>query len=283
METRRNASPENDTGGTQLSRKASLGCLIGLLLGIGLLGLGCGQDGSQPATPAAPAITGTSSGEALLSVRLSSSGTTSDSPTGILGRLHVRDSGIAQLFLTFDSIRLYPALDSLPCDRPRPDSLPPGPRPDSLPPGPRRHPRPCCPPDSAGFVEILTSPVTVDAMQLADTLGSLLTSASVPAGNYSHLALRIPAASALTDSGATVIVVPACPDSMLRVLSRFAVTDGQAVELQIRVDLDRSVREVPPGSGHFILMPVFSGELHSAGGGHPGGPGGHGPGGRHRP
>jgi hypothetical protein len=175
----------------------------------------------------------------------------SDAPAGVDCRLRLRDSGIAQLFLTFDSIRLYPRIDSIP-------------------------------------IEVLTSPVTVDAMQLADTLGALLTSASVPAGDYSHLALRIPAASAVTDSGVTVTVVPACPDSLLRVLSRFSVVQGQAVEIQIRVDLDRSVREVPPGSGHYILMPVISGTLHLPGGGHRGGPGGQcpggpGPGSRHHP
>jgi hypothetical protein len=268
-----------------LSRRASLGCLVALL-GVGILGLGCGQDGSQQGNPAAPNSLGTGTGEVLVTVLLpTTTASKSDAPAGLDCRSRLRDSGIAQLLLTFDSIRLYPRSDSLPLGpHPRPDSLPPGPRPDSLPPG---HPiGPCCPADSASFIEILTSPVTVDAMQLADTLSALLTSATVPAGNYSHLALRIPSASAVTDSGLTVPVVPMCPDSLLRVLSHFSVVDGQAVEIQFRVDLDRSVREVPPGSGNYFLLPVFSGEMHTPGRGHrggpggPGGPGGRGPGGR---
>lgn len=228
---------------------------------------------------------GTGTGEVQVSVRLeSSTETTGDAASGLEFWPRLRDSGIAQLFLTFDSIRLYPAHHALPPGpRPRPDSLPPGPRPDSLPPGHRDGRGGGCPADSVGFLEILTDPVTVDAMQLADTLGTLLTSASVPAGDYSHLALRIPAASAVTDSGATVTVVPAHPDSLLRILSRFTVVEGQAIEVQFQVDLDRSVREVPPGSGHWVLMPVFSGKLHGPFEPHRGEPGGHGPrGGRGR-
>lgn len=261
-----------------MSRNASLFGLGALLAGVGMLALGCGLDHSQLLTPAAPDPSGSSAVNGAVSVRFSTASSSVDGTPAGIGR-PLANSGIARLFLTFDTIRLYPMSDSMPGH---------GPGPDSLPPGHGHHCRPRGPADSS-YVEILTNPVTVDAMQLADTLGTLLTSANVPAGNYSHLALRISAASAITDSGATVPVALASHDSLLGVLGHFSVVEGQAVEIQIRIDLDRSVREVPPGSGNWVLMPVISGAMHrhgdgGMGGGHGGmgggGMGGHGGGGR---
>jgi len=270
-----------------LSRNASLFGLGALLAGVGMLALGCGLDHSQLLTPAAPDPSGSSAVNGAVSVRFSAASSSVDGTPAGIGR-PLSNSGIARLFLTFDTIRLYPTSDSMPGHGPGSDSLPPNPRPDSLPPGHGHHGGLMCPADTS-YIEILTSPVTVDALQLADTLGTLLTSANVPAGNYLHLALRISAASAVTDSGATVTVALASPNSLLRVLGHFSVVEGQAVEIQIRIDLDRSVREVPPGSGNWVLMPAISGEMHrhgggGMGGGHGGmgggGMGGHGGGGR---
>ena len=47
-------------------------------------------------------------------------------------------------------------------------------------------------------------------------------------------------------------------DSQLGILWHFTLVEGETIDIQHRVDLDRSVREVPPGSGQYVLMPVFS-------------------------
>ena len=48
------------------------------------------------------------------------------------------------------------------------------------------------------------------------------------------------------------------------------MVEGQQTEIPLVIDLDRSVREVPPGSGTLVLTPVLS----SGQPGDPGGPGG---------
>jgi len=140
-------------------------------------------------------------------------------------------SGVTQLSITFDTIRLFPAeSDDEDCGAPH---------------------------DTAAYVEFLTGPITVDATALADSLDAFLGSVVVPAGSYSHLALHISAATAVTESGETVNVVPACGDSLLVIRSRFTVVEGEAITIRIFIDLDRSVHEMPPGSGNFVLTPFF--------------------------
>jgi hypothetical protein len=125
-------------------------------------------------------------------------------------------------------------------------------------------------PTEPRYVEILTDPVTVNVVALSTELSRLIGAAAVPAGNYARLALRVIAASALTDSGAAVPVTVASRDSLLRIMSRFTVVEGQQTVIPVVIDLDRSVREVPPGSGNLVLRPV----LFGGGPGGPGGPGG---------
>jgi len=179
------------------------------------------------------------------------------------------------LDLTFDTIRLYPALFDSAVGDGGVDSLRHGGRhgPGGGPghgPGhvPGEGPGPCDPDSGRNYVEILTDPVTVDVVALGTELSRLIGAAAVPAGDYGHLSLRVVAASALTDSGATVPVTVASRDSLLRVMSRFTVVEGQETEIPVVIDLDRSVREVPPGSGNLVLRPVlFGGEPRGPGGG----------------
>jgi len=237
-----------------------------------LLGAGCGQDGSSPLSSGIDSIsdtssgTGSASGVGVVSVSLSRGVQAEDGTVTATGRPPLPDSDIAQLFLTFDSIRIYPMPDSVPADSGRYGGH-----------GPHG-PGPFCPPDSTNYIEMLTDPITVDVMTLSETLGTLLDSDQVPEGDYSHLALRISQAWAFTDSGQQVTVALAGPDSLLRVLSHFSVVAGEPTEIEISIDLDRSVHEVPPGSGNYVLKPVLFGEFHGPGGGH-GGPHGGGPGG----
>jgi hypothetical protein len=235
---------------------------------------GCGNDGGRTSTTTTTAgsVTGaTGLGEAKVVLH---GATTCDScGPGQPGWAH--DSGIAQLSITFDILRLYPQ---------RSDSM--GAPPDSARggyPGGHGHghgPGGPCFPDSAVFVETLVDPVSIDVLGLSTELGQLVTEAQVPAGSYGSLSLRVIAASAVTDSGAAVTVTVAAPDSLLRVLSTFVVADGQGTEIPVYIDLDRSVREHPPGSGQYVLTPVFFATEPSApphggpGGGHGGGPGG---------
>ena len=167
-----------------------------LLVAIGGLLAGCGERSSQSLT--AP---GTSQG--AVSVRFAN-GTSTSGMTGSSGLPEVPmwhcplpGSGITQLSLTFDTIRLFPAdSDDDACGAPH---------------------------DSASYIEFLTSPITVDAMALADSLDAFLGNVVVPAGRYSHIALHISSATAVTSSGETVNVIPASGDSLLIIRSRFTV------------------------------------------------------------
>ncbi len=244
---------------------------IAFLLGVGLITAGCGQDRTTSITSGGSTkqTGGTSVAQGTLSVRILSGTQTSDKSLLNGGERHPLEGlGIKQLTLTFGTVRLYLAPDSL-----VPDSL------DSLPPWVRHDPRfhhgPPSMPDTASYIDVLPAPITVDMTQLADTLGALLTAVNVPAGKYSHLALGISSASAVTDSGVTVPVAPSAPDSLLRVFSQFTVTAGQTIQIEIKIDLDRSVQEIPPGSGTYVLTPVlFGGEEHGPGPGLGPGPGG---------
>jgi hypothetical protein len=239
-----------------MSRKVMIPGLALLLLAAGLLAVGCSQNGTKSAAPTSTSNTpGTSAAQGSVVVGLQARGATLTTD-GSMGRRHLPDSGIAQLFITFDSIRLYPMADSTEVV---PDPVS------------GRHHGPC-PADSGNFIEILTQPVTVDVVALADSLSTLMTNANVPAGTYSHLTLHLANAWAFTDSGAQVSVALVRPDSLLGIHSKFTVADGQATTITITIDLDHSVREVPPGSGAYVLAPVLSGTMHGPGPGW-----GHGP------
>jgi hypothetical protein len=165
------------------------------------------------------------------------------------GGLRVPSAGdsieFSALFLTFDSIRVYVA--GAQCDSS----------------GQGWH-------GGSGdpeYIEILVDPVTVDAVELDSTLTALLGSAELPTGTYSHLSLGIVEAWAITPEGEEVeVIVPGTGDPSLRVMVSFTVEEGQVSAITIVVNLERSLREMPPGSGRIVLMPVLRGE--STGGGH---------------
>jgi len=256
--------------------------LISLAVALGLAALvasGCGTDHGA-ASPTSTTNLSNSSGSGLLSVQLATAGTGSvlcfPDSAGHGGPPDTTKK-ILSLNLTFDTVRVYPA---------RADS-------DSLAPcgghGPRGHGDPD---SAAAYIELLTSPISVDAMELGDTLTSILANATLPSGRYSHLALHIAAASAVTNDSAQVTVSVAGRDSLVRVLTPFTVAEGQTTEVRITINLLRAVRELPPGSGTYVLAPVLAGRgrgphggpPEGGGGGHhgPGGPPGHGgPGGGH--
>jgi hypothetical protein len=169
---------------------------------------------------------------------------------GMLGSSHWRDSlDVSALHLTFSSLRVYPVWE---CDGPHDG-------------------------EDSTFIEVLTDPVTVDVMDLDSTLAVVLGEADLPVGDYSHLAIDVSEAWAVTDEGLEVpVTLPGA--ASLKVLSRFTVADGEVTGIAIVIDLERSIREVPPGSGNLVLRPVLWGEgigHHGDGPGdhHGGGPG----------
>jgi hypothetical protein len=216
-----------------------------------------GCSGDRPAAPSVSGETSALTGSGPVTVELVSRGADAAQTTGERGNGPLHDNGISQLFLTFGTIRLYPATG------------------DSLPPGGHHggHGGPCDP-DSSGFIELAADPITVDALDLGSTLGALLAQLEAPAGTYSHLAVRLTAAYAVRDSGGQVPITVPARDSLLKVMSRFTVTPDSATVISIVLDLDRSIHEVPPGSGNYVLRPVLFGELHHGPHGGPGGGGG---------
>ncbi len=103
-------------------------------------------------------------------------------------------------------------------------------------------------------------PLTLNAADLDTSLALLLGTLDLPAGDYSHLSVRIVEGWVVTEEGETFPVELPGDNEYLKVGVRFTVADGQVTEIMIRFDLARSVVETPPGSKVFILKPVMHGE-----------------------
>ncbi|MGD8395662.1 MAG: DUF4382 domain-containing protein [Candidatus Eiseniibacteriota bacterium] len=121
--------------------------------------------------------------------------------------------------------------------------------------------------DSCRYLEFTFDAVTVDAADLGTTLTDLLAGLEVPAGDYTHLAIHLADAWGTVDStGATVpVALPGASDGFLKIQVPFTVEAGSVTQIVITIDLERSVREVPPGSGTFELVPVLRGDVWGPG------------------
>ncbi len=168
------------------------------------------------------------------------------------------------VYITFESVRVYPVTTE--CDSSGPHG-PGGPGSG----GDGAHHGECT------YIEIMTDPLTVNVMDLDDTLTVLLGTCSLPAGPYSHLQLGISAAWVETAGGETIaLALPGRSDPSLKIIDPFVVEDGQVTGISIVIDLAQSIHEVRPGSGNLVLRPVFWSEEHL--GHHGGSDPGHGPG-----
>jgi hypothetical protein len=210
--------------------------------------VGCGSD-SNPAAPGSvsiddfnPPAAGTGLG--MLAVSMQAIGTLNEDVDGLMAAAGNGNSGakkrtpLADLFITFDSIRVYPVTEDSSMNQGEADGIG-----DST----------CVP------IEFLVDPLTLNASDLDTSLALLLGTLDLPAGDYSHLAVRIVEAWVVTEDGETFPVGLPGDNEYLKVGVRFSVADGQVTEIMIRFDLARSVVETPPGSKVFILKPVMHG------------------------
>ena len=217
---------------------------LALIVAVG----GCGSDGN-PAAPGSvsiddfnPPLAG--SGLGMLAVSMQAVGTLNDDVDGLMAVAGNGDSGakkrtqLTDLFLTFDSIRVYPVSEDSAMYQG--DGEGDG---DST----------CVP------IEFLVGPLTLNAAELDTSLALLLGTLDLPAGDYSHLSVRIVEAWVVTVDGETYPVELPGDNEYLKVGVKFTVADGQVTEIMIRFDLARSVVETPPGSKVFILKPVMHG------------------------
>lgn len=157
--------------------------------------------------------------------------------------------GIAELYITFDSILAYRAPDD--CDTALCDST-----------GGIRHRQD----GDAEEIEIIIDPVTVEILELGNTLTALVAEASLPEGRYVKLTLGLSGAWAVADDGQIVPVsVPPHGDPLLNVIAPFEIIAGETVAIVLEVDLENSIRELPPGSGELYLAPVLRGDLAPGG------------------
>ena len=227
-----------------LKRLAPVITALALVLAI----WGCGSDGN-PAAPGSvsiddfnPPAAGTGLG--MLAVSIQAIGTLNDDVEGVTATAGNGDSGskkrtpLADLFITFDSIRVYPVSEDSSMHQGDGEGVG-----DST----------CVP------IEFLVDPLTLNAADLDTSLALLLGTLDLPAGDYSHLSVRIVEAWVVTEDGETYPVELPGDNEYLKVGVRFTVADGQVTEIMIRFDLARSVVETPPGSKVFILKPVMHG------------------------
>ncbi len=227
-----------------LKRLAPVITALALVLAI----WGCGSDGN-PAAPGSvsiddfnPPAAGTGLG--MLAVSIQAIGTLNDDVEGVTATAGNGNSGskkrtpLADLFVTFDSIRVYPVSEDSSMHQGDGEGVG-----DST----------CVP------IEFLVDPLTLNAADLDTSLALLLGTLDLPAGDYSHLSVRIVEAWVVTEDGETYPVGLPGDNEYLKVGVRFTVADGQVTEIMIRFDLARSVVETPPGSKVFILKPVMHG------------------------
>lgn len=230
-------------------RHSHLMGLATLTVLFGLLSAGCGSE-SGITQPTAGETINLDGDAGIVAIQLQTVGAVGDSSAYNDGHGGGPHNGVAleSLLLTFDALRIYPANADSGCmgtGNGNPD---------------RDHDGDCDGDSACGYIEILTDPVTVDLPALGEALTELLGTLDVPTGEYSHLALHIAAAEGTTVDGETVEVTIANRDEMLRIRVPFTIEEGMVTEIAIVIDLSRSVREVPPGSGDFVLVPILHGE-----------------------
>ncbi|NNC39451.1 MAG: DUF4382 domain-containing protein [Acidimicrobiia bacterium] len=199
--------------------------LFTILVSIALIG--CGSD-SSPTNPSAEGQPET--GAIALGIRLSEDGAgkTAWPPPSI--------AGIAELHLSFESVVAYRVSDTLVGGHHGIVEAEP--------------------------VEILIEPVTVEVMELENTLTAFLAEAQLPEGHYTKIELGLAAVWAVTTTGSVIpVALPARGDSLLRVIAPFDVTNEEATALVLVIDLGRSLHEFPRGSGEYVLRPVIRSEI----------------------
>ncbi|MBD3335298.1 MAG: DUF4382 domain-containing protein [Candidatus Eisenbacteria bacterium] len=246
-----------------MMRRTSVSRLLWILTPAAALAVsGCGE-GSDPAGPQATNLAG--EGQLIVGLSVASDPETPFPGDGFPDGETVE---LAALYLTINGITAYhmpetPDSSCMPGDGPQePDGDPPGPRHGDPagphgddPPGPHG-PHGLCEP-----VELPIDPITVDVTALDSTLTVLLGAGDLPAGAYSHLELGLSDAWIVTLEDEEIPVsLPARGDSSLKVMTRFSVEEDGVTGIAIVIDLERSVREIPPGSGQYILRPVLWGE-----------------------
>ncbi len=227
-------------------RKLSLPWFIpalGLTVALSIILAGCGSD-SAPTGPAAGS--GVETGTLALGLRLDNGESAKSESISPL------PEGMVDLFLTFDSVIAWRAVGTF-------DSLGmTGEDCDSSGAGMGR-------PHGMGEmepVELLIEPVTVGVGDLGETLTALLGESALPEGFYPRLELGLSGAWLVTDADSVInVALPVRGDSLLRVISPFDVVNGETTALVLVVDVERSLYEMPRGSGEYVLRPVIRGEV----------------------
>lgn len=218
-----------------------------LLLGVAVGVWGCGSDDSGTTTaPFTPPPEG--SGNGLLALQVGATG--SAGAAGVVGLAQgpKERTEIDELWLTFDSIRVHAACADTDTVADASAAFALLDDDDEL------------DDDCGEWIEFLTEPVTVNVMELGDSLQTLLGTLVLPAGQYDMLRLHILQATVITAEGDTVEAdVPSGDTSGLKVHVDFTVDDGGVSEVVIEFDLERSIVETPPGSGNFKVKPVIHG------------------------
>jgi hypothetical protein len=107
----------------------------------------------------------------------------------------------------------------------------------------------------SGWQVLSTSPMTVDLLTLRNGVFTQLAVATVVAGSYTQLRLKLGAGSTVVVDGVThPLFVPSGLQSGLKIQGPFNVPGGGVADLLLDFDAARSI--VLTGSGTYILNPV---------------------------
>ncbi len=278
----------------RVKRLVGLVWVAALVSGVALWGCGSESDITSPDRTYSPPPAG--SGAGLLAVEIESFGSLNDGLDGMFataesdsGKGHKERTPLAGLFVTFDSVRVYPAcedsVDDGGLDTTGTDTTSAAAWYGPLDEGEEgEHDGDCAPLEFS-----IDPPVTVDVAGLDSTLTEVLGALEIPMGDYTHLTLRLADSWVVTETGDEVPAeLPGGDQNWLKVIVPFTVEDGQVTAIVVAFDLSRSVVEAPPGSGNFKIKPVLHGHVgqgsshHGEGGEEDqgsGGEGGEGPGG----
>ncbi len=106
-----------------------------------------------------------------------------------------------------------------------------------------------------GWSTISTDSVRVDLIALQNGVLRALTTATLPAGVYDQVRLKLGAGSTVVVDGVThPLVVPSGQTSGVKVNGPFTITEGQTLELALDFDAAHSVHET--GNGTWMMVPV---------------------------
>ena len=116
--------------------------------------------------------------------------------------------------------------------------------------------------NDAGWVEVLDSSLSVaqrsfNLLEVASGNFEVLGLTTLAAGTYQQVRIVIEAATITINNVSSPLSISSGSQTGLKLNHTFTVVDGQPTILTLDFDAEQSLKEEPPGSGNFSLIPVI--------------------------